>query len=272
MVRHGQTAGAPFSLLTFFLATQKESELPPGNPRLDRGTHKTQACNGLGISAWQNPAMEIIAFLIDFILHVDKHLEAFTRTYGVWVYALLFLIIFVETGVVVMPFLPGDSLLFVVGALCGIGLLSLPLAMTLLIIAAILGDQCNYSIGRFFGPKVFQWEQSRFFNKRAFNQAHDFYERYGGITIILARFMPFLRTFAPFVAGVAEMNRAKFTAYNVIGALIWVISLCSAGYFFGNLPWVQANLSKIIWAMILIPGLLVLYGAWKAGRNRSAAA
>jgi len=211
--------------------------------------------------------MELLAFLMDFILHVDKHLEAFTQSYGAWVYALLFLIIFVETGVVVMPFLPGDSLLFVVGALCGVGLLSLPVAIAVMLVAAILGDQCNYSIGRHFGPKVFQWEQSRFFNKRAFNQAHEFYERYGGITIIIARFMPFVRTFAPFVAGVAEMSRTKFTAYNVIGALIWVVGLCTAGYLFGNLPWVQANLSKIIWAMILIPGLFVLYGAWKASRS-----
>ena len=213
--------------------------------------------------------MEFIAFLIDFILHVDRHLEAFTRSYGMWVYALLFLIIFVETGFVVMPFLPGDSLLFIVGALCGVGLLSLPLVMGLLVTAAILGDQCNYSLGRYFGPKVFQWEQSKFFNKRAFNLAHEFYERDGGITIILARFMPFIRTFAPFVAGVAEMSRGKFTAYNVAGALIWVLGLTSAGYFFGNLPWAKENLSKIIWAMILIPGLVVIYGAWKAGRNKA---
>jgi membrane-associated protein len=215
--------------------------------------------------------MELITFLIDFILHVDRHLEAFTQSYGMWVYALLFMIIFVETGVVVMPFLPGDSLLFIVGALCGVGLLSLPLAMGLLVVAAILGDQCNYSIGRYFGPRVFKWEQSKFFNKRAFNQAHDFYERYGGMTIIIARFMPFIRTFAPFVAGVAEMNRGKFTAFNVLGALIWVVGLCSAGYFFGNFPWVKENLSKIIWAMILIPGLIVLYGAWKASRNKTPA-
>ena len=211
--------------------------------------------------------MEFIAFLIDFILHVDKHLEAFTRSYGMWFYALLFLLIFVETGFVVMPFLPGDSLLFIVGALCGVGLLSLPLVMGLLVTAAILGDQCNYSVGRYFGPKVFQWEQSKFFNKRAFNLAHEFYERYGGITIILARFMPFIRTFAPFVAGVAEMSRGKFSIYNVVGALIWVVSLCSAGYFFGNLPWAKENLSKIIWALILIPGLVVIYGAWKARRK-----
>ena len=214
--------------------------------------------------------MELIAFLIDFILHVDQHLQAFVQAYGPWVYALLFLIVFTETGVVVMPFLPGDSLLFVVGTLCGAGLMSLPLAMALLIAAAILGDQTNYSIGRYFGPKVFQWENSRLFNRHAFDQAHAFYERYGGITIILARFMPFIRTFAPFVAGVAEMTRTKFTAYNVIGALIWVIGLVGAGYLFGNLPWVQANLSKIIWALILIPGLIAIFGAWKARRNAAA--
>jgi membrane-associated protein len=145
--------------------------------------------------------------------------------------------------------------------------MSLPLAMALLVVAAVLGDQTNYSIGRYFGPKVFQWEKSRLFNKDAFNQAHMFYERYGGITIILARFMPFIRTFAPFVAGVAEMTRSKFTAYNVIGALIWVIGLVGAGYLFGNLPWVQANLSKIIWALIIIPGLIAIFGAWRARRQ-----
>ncbi|MDP2075171.1 VTT domain-containing protein, partial [Hydrogenophaga sp.] len=177
--------------------------------------------------------MEIIAFLIDFILNVDQHLQTFVQNYGAWVYALLFLIIFTETGVVVMPFLPGDSLLFVVGTLCGVGLMSLPVAMGLLVVAAILGDQVNYSIGRYFGPKVFQWENSKLFNRNAFNQAHAFYEKYGGITIILARFMPFVRTFAPFVAGVAEMTRTKFTAYNVAGALIWVVGLVGAGYLFG---------------------------------------
>jgi membrane-associated protein len=205
-------------------------------------------------------------FLIDFILHVDVHLQQFVVAYGAWVYALLFAIVFVETGVVVMPFLPGDSLLFIVGTLAGAGLLSLPLAIVLLVLAAILGDQCNYSIGRYFGPKVWQWEHSRFFNKRAFEQAHAFYEKYGGITIVLARFMPFIRTFAPFVAGVAEMSRAKFTAYNVGGGLLWVVGLVLAGYWFGNLPWVQANLSKIIWALIIVPGLLAIFGAWRARR------
>lgn len=211
--------------------------------------------------------MELIVFLTDFILHVDKHLEVFIHNYGAWVYVLLFLIIFTETGVVVMPFLPGDSLLFIVGALCGAGLMSLPLALAVLITAAILGDQCNYAIGRFFGPRVFQWESSRLFNKQAFNQAHAFYERYGGVTIIVARFMPFIRTFAPFVAGVAQMSRGKFSVFNVAGALIWVGSLSTAGYFFGNFAWVKNNLSNIIWAMILVPGLLVLMGAWRARRK-----
>ena len=211
--------------------------------------------------------MELIALLFDFILHVDVHLAHFVTTYGAWVYALLFLIIFVETGVVVMPFLPGDSLLFVVGALCGAGLMSLPLSIGLLIVAAILGDQCNYSIGRYFGPKVFQWENSRWFNKRAFDQAHAFYEKYGGVTIIAARFMPFLRTFAPFVAGVADMTRSKFSFYNVVGAVLWVGGITLTGYLFGNIPWVKEHLDKIIWAMILLPGLLVLFGAWKARRK-----
>ena len=216
--------------------------------------------------------MDIIAFLIDFILNVDQHLQAFVQAYGAWVYALLFLIIFVETGVVVMPFLPGDSLLFIVGALCGAGLLDWSLAAGLMLVAAILGDQCNYTIGRYFGPKVFQWENSRFFNKNAFNQAHNFYERYGGVTIIIARFMPFIRTFAPFVAGVAAMSRGKFTTYNVVGAVIWVIGLTAAGYFFGNLPWVQANLSKIIWALIIVPGLIAIFGGWRAARAEKARA
>ncbi|HUR88110.1 MAG TPA: DedA family protein [Ramlibacter sp.] len=211
--------------------------------------------------------MEWLAFLVDFILHVDKHLETFVTNYGVWVYALLFLIIFVETGVVVMPFLPGDSLLFVVGAMCGVGLMSYPVSLALLTAAAICGNQSNYTIGRYFGPKVFQWEGTRFFNRRAFDQAHDFYERYGGITIVLARFMPFLRTFAPFVAGVARMTRAKFTLYDVTGGSLWVGSIVTAGYFFGSVPWVKMNLEKIIWAMILIPGLVILFGAWKARRK-----
>ena len=215
--------------------------------------------------------MEILQFLLDFILHVDVHLRTFVETYGAWVYALLFVIVFVETGVVVMPFLPGDSLLFVVGALCGAGLMNLPLVIGLLIAAAILGNQSNYAIGRHFGPRVFQWENSRFFNKNAFDQAHAFYEKYGGVTIIAARFMPFLRTFAPFVAGVAQMTRAKFTLFDISGAVLWVGGVTLAGYFFGNIPWVKLHLDKIIWAAIVLPGLLVIFGAWRAKLKQRAA-
>jgi membrane-associated protein len=212
--------------------------------------------------------MEIFAILIDFILHVDVHLANFVQAYGFWVYALLFAIIFAETGLVVMPFLPGDSLLFVVGALCGAGLMSLPIAMTLLIAAAILGNQTNYALGSYFGPRVFQWENSRWFNKRAFEQAHGFYEKYGGITLVAGRFMPFVRTFAPFVAGVAQMTRSRFIFYDVVGAVLWVGGLTTAGYLFGNIPWIKANLDKIIWSAIFIPGALVLVGSWRAGRKR----
>lgn len=211
--------------------------------------------------------MEIISFLIDFILHVDQHIENFVIAYGAWIYLLLFVIVFVETGLVVMPFLPGDSLLFIVGALCGIGLMSYPLAMLVLLAAAILGDQTNYQIGRSLGPKVFQWEDSKWFNRKAFDKAHNFYEKYGGVTIVLARFMPFIRTFAPFVAGVAHMNRASFIFFNLLGAFLWVVGIVSAGYFFGNLPWVQNNLDKIIWALIIVPGLIAIWGAWRSSKT-----
>jgi len=215
--------------------------------------------------------MDIAHFLIDFILHVDQHLVAFVTDHGAWVYLLLFAIIFVETGVVVMPFLPGDSLLFVVGTLCGLDLMSLPMSIGLLTAAAILGNQSNYAIGRFFGPKVFQWEQSRFFNKKAFEQAHAFYVKHGGFTIVAARFMPFLRTFAPFVAGVSQMSRARFTFFDVTGGALWVGGVTLAGYYFGNIPWVKTHLDKIIWSMILVPGLLILFGSWQASRKARAA-
>jgi membrane-associated protein len=211
--------------------------------------------------------MEIISFLIDFILHIDRYLESFVQANGVWVYVLLFAIIFIETGLVVMPFLPGDSMLFVVGAMCGVGLMDYGLSVALLVTAAIAGNQTNYTIGHYFGPKVFAWENSRFFNRQAFDQAHAFYERYGGITIVVARFMPFLRTFAPFVAGVAQMTRRKFTFFDVTGGMLWVGSIVTVGYFFGNIEWVKLNLQKIIWAMILIPSALAIYGAWKGSKT-----
>jgi membrane-associated protein len=208
--------------------------------------------------------MELLGFLVDVVLHMDKHLQSLIMDYGAWVYALVFLIIFVETGVVVMPFLPGDSLLFVIGAMCGLGLMNYWMAVSVLLSAAVLGNQSNYTIGRFFGPKVFQWEQSRFFNKRAFDQAHAFYEKYGGVTIVLARFMPFLRTFAPFVAGVAQMTRRKFSFYDVTGGTLWIGSVVTTGYFFGGMPWVKMHLDKIFWAMIIIPGLIIIAGALRS--------
>jgi membrane-associated protein len=214
--------------------------------------------------------MDTLALLVNFVLHVDLHLVAFVQTYGAWVYALLFAIIFIETGVVVMPFLPGDSLLFVVGALCGLELMSLPLTLVLLTSAAVLGNQTNYTIGRALGPRVFAWPQSRWFNRAAFDRMHAFYEKNGGITIVLARFMPFLRTFAPFVAGVAQMTRRRFVVYDLSGGALWVCSITTAGYLFGNVPWVKAQLSHIIWATIFIPGALVLFGAWRS-RQRAAA-
>ena len=200
-----------------------------------------------------------LSSLLDIFLHLDKHLVTVVENYGVWVYALLFAIIFVETGLVVMPFLPGDSLLFVAGTIAAVGGLDLGLLLFLLTGAAILGDAVNYSVGRYFGPKVFGWESSRFFNRDAFDRTHAFYERHGGITIIVARFMPFIRTFAPFVAGVADMTYAKFALYNVVGALLWVVSLTVLGYLLGNTPWVKENFEWVTLAMIIIPGLPAVF-------------
>jgi membrane-associated protein len=213
-----------------------------------------------------------IGQLVDIFLHLDKHLAAVVEHYGVWVYAILFAIIFVETGVVVMPFLPGDSLLFVAGAIAAVGGMDLGLLMVLLTVAAILGDAVNYSVGHWFGPRVFRWEQSRFFNKAAFDRTHAFYERHGGITIIVARFLPFVRTFAPFVAGVARMTYPKFAFYNVIGALLWVVGLTGIGYLFGNTAWVKANFSLVALSLIIIPGLPAVYEVlrhlWRSRRSR----
>ena len=215
--------------------------------------------------------MDILLTLVNFVLHIDLYLQDFVQAYGTLVYALVFAIVFVETGLVVMPFLPGDSLLFVVGAMCGVGLMDYATSVALLLTAAIAGNQTNYTIGRYFGDKVFAWEDSRFFNRAAFDKAHAFYERYGGVTLVAARFMPFVRTFAPFVAGVAQMTRRKFTFYDVTGGLLWVGGIVTAGYFFGNIPWVKANLEKIIWALILVPSALAIYGSWRAGRHPGSA-
>ncbi len=200
-----------------------------------------------------------IASLVDLFLHLDKHLAAVVQQYGVWVYALLFAIIFIETGLVVFPFLPGDSLLFVCGTLAALGAMSLPLVIVLLCVAAISGDFLNYSLGRKAGPKVFQWEKSRWFNKEAFDRTHSFYEKHGAITIIVARFLPFVRTFAPFVAGIGQMSRQKFALYNVVGGLLWVCSITILGYLIGNLPWVQSHFSWVTIALIVVPGLPALF-------------
>ncbi len=206
---------------------------------------------------------------IDVFLHLDKHLEVIAQSYGLWIYVLLFLIIFVETGVVAMPFLPGDSLLFVAGAVAAIGGMSLPILMILLSAAAISGDAVNYSIGKWVGNKVFSWENSRWFNKEAFNKTHEFYEKHGPITIVIGRFMPFIRTFTPFVAGVGQMTYPRFAFYNVIGGLIWVCGLTSIGYLVGNHPWVKSHFSWVALSLIIIPTLPVLWVFLKHKLNRA---
>lgn len=186
----------------------------------------------------------------DIIVHLDRHLAVLLQEYGTWVYALLFIIVFCETGLVVTPFLPGDSLLFVAGTLWAVSGMDAHWLAATLIAAALCGDNVNYLVGRAIGPKVFKWEDSRFFNRKALDRTHAFYEKHGGKTIIIARFMPIVRTFVPFVAGIARMNYARYLAFCVAGALIWVISLVYAGYFLGNIPVVRNNLTLVIFGII----------------------
>ncbi len=197
--------------------------------------------------------MELLMQFFDIVLHLDKHLAVLVQQYGLWIYGILFVIIFSETGFVVTPFLPGDSLLFVAGALAAIGEggMDIVVLMGVLSLAAILGNTVNYHVGRYLGPKVFHWENSRFFNRDALVKTHAFYEKHGGKTLIISRFLPLFRTFAPFVAGIGAMSYTKFTLFNLIGAIGWVVSLCLAGYWLGNLPWVKANLSLIIVGIII---------------------
>ena len=199
---------------------------------------------------YRKALMDFLLHVMDLLLHLDKHLAALLAQYGSWVYAILFLIIFVETGLVVMPFLPGDSLLFVAGALWAVSGMNVHALALALVVAAILGDSVNYAVGNYLGPKVFHWEDSRWFNRKALDRTHAFYEKHGGKTIVIARFLPFLRTFAPFVAGIGSMTYVRFAAYNVFGALLWVVSLVYAGYFFGNLPIIRNNLTLVILAII----------------------
>lgn len=204
--------------------------------------------------------MELLTKLADLVLHLDKHLDQIVAQFGPWIYVILFLIIFCETGLVVTPFLPGDSLLFAVGAIVArpeAGL-SLPLVLVLLTVAAILGDSVNYWVGHYLGPRVFKGE-TRFLNRQYLDRTHEFYERYGGKTIIIARFVPIVRTFAPFVAGVGHMTYSKFMSYNVLGALLWIFLLTLAGFFFGNLKVVKENFSLVILVIIflsILPGII----------------
>ena len=214
------------------------------------------------------PPMEFVQLVIDFILHIDRHLAELTAAYGPWIYGILFLIIFCETGLVVTPFLPGDSLLFVAGAIATQDAMNIHLMVILLIIAAILGDAVNYSIGRFFGVRLFANPDSKIFRRRHLEITQTFYARHGGKTIILARFVPIVRTFAPFVAGMGHMPYRRFAAYNVVGAIAWVTLFSYAGYFFGNLPMVQSNLHYLIVAIIFVS---ILPGVIEILRHRRAA-
>ncbi len=211
-------------------------------------------------------------FFIDFLLHLDTHLTTFVANYGLWVYALLFLVIFCETGLVVTPFLPGDSLLFLAGALAArpeTGM-SPHLLMVLLAVAAILGDAVNYLVGKFFGAKLFSNPDSRIFRQEHLQKTHDFFERYGGKTIIIARFVPVVRTFAPLVAGMARMTYRRFAFYNITGGLLWVALFIYGGYLVGNLPWVQAHLKALMMAIIVVsvlPAVVEIARHWLANRK-----
>ncbi|EOI6583039.1 DedA family protein [Yersinia enterocolitica] len=215
--------------------------------------------------------MEFIRFVIDFILHIDVHLAELVAQYGVWVYGILFLILFCETGLVVTPFLPGDSLLFVAGALASLPSndINVHIMVALMVTAAILGDAINYTIGRVFGEKLFSNPDSKIFRRSYLDKTHQFYEKHGGKAIILARFVPIIRTFAPFVAGMGKMTYRHFAAYNVIGALVWVLLFTYAGYWFGNMPFVQDNLKLLIVAIIVVS---ILPGVFEVWRHRRAAA
>lgn len=211
--------------------------------------------------------MDLLLQFVDIVLHLDKHLAVLVQDYGPWIYAILFVIVFSETGFVVTPFLPGDSLLFVAGALAALGGMDIFLLMGTLIAAAVLGNQVNYHIGRFIGPKVFQWEDSRFFNKAALKKTHAFYEKHGGKAVVISRFLPLFRTFVPFVAGVGTMGYATFTLFNIAGAVLWVVSLSLVGYWFGNEPWVKQNLSAVIVGIIVVSLIPVVIGWWQHRRG-----
>ena len=210
--------------------------------------------------------MDLLSGFVDVILHLDTHLRELAQTYGAWVYAVLFLIVFLETGVVVTPFLPGDSLLFVAGTIAAAGELNVHLLVLFLTAAAIAGDSLNYAIGRYLGPRVFRFEDSRFFRRAYVDRTHAFFERHGGKAIIIARFVPIIRTYAPFVAGIGAMNYRRFLMFNVSGAVLWVVLLTYAGFFFGNLPLVRNNLTAVILGIIVLSVMPAIFEFWRARR------
>lgn len=210
--------------------------------------------------------------LIELFLHLDKHLAEFVAAYGTLTYGILFLVVFCETGLVVTPILPGDSLLFAAGAIASAGNLNVVALIALLIVAAVLGDAVNYRVGRYIGPKVFQNPSSRIFKKEYLDKTQAFYDRYGGKTIIIARFVPIVRTFAPFLAGVGQMRWSTFTAYNVVGAVLWVVLLVGGGYMFSEIPIVKKNFSLVILAIIVVsilPAVFEVLRSWRTGSTRN---
>lgn len=214
--------------------------------------------------------MEFLSRIIDIVLHLDRHLSELIQSFGLWTYLILFAVIFCETGFVVTPFLPGDSLLFAAGTFAAVGALNVFWLFILLAAAAVLGDTANYWIGHFVGPKVFAREKSRFFKKEYLDRTHRFYEKYGAETIIIARFVPIIRTFAPFVAGVGRMSYGKFLSYNIIGGVGWVAIFVFGGYFFGNIPFIKRHFSLVIIAIILIsilPAIVEFIRHRRAGRQ-----
>jgi len=211
--------------------------------------------------------MELFAALWDFVLNLDAHLAEFVAAHGAWVYALLFVIVFTETGVVIWPFMPGDSLLFLVGALAAAGGMDIVTVMCVLVAAALSGDNVNYWIGRWAGPKVFRAQDSRWFSRKYLDRTHAFYERHGGKAIVIARFLPIVRTYVPFVAGIGAMSYARFLAFSVAGALLWVVSLCLAGYWFGGIPLVKDNLGAVIVIIVAVSLTPIAAGYLRARRS-----
>jgi membrane-associated protein len=213
--------------------------------------------------------MDLIIYFVDFFIHLDKYLPLIIQSFGIWAYVILFMVIFCETGLVVTPILPGDSLLFALGAFAAHGALNIEILLILLCIAAIAGDTVNYSIGHYIGPKVFHYQDSRFFKKEYLLRTHQFYEKHGGKTIVIARFVPIIRTFAPFVAGIGAMKYSKFILYNICGGISWICLFLLGGYFFGGMPIVKHNFTLVIIAIIIISVMPGIFEYWRQRRNIS---